>query len=242
MVVNVGVLTYVTFYKEESNFNNELQVLEIEIENLRFQVSSTILEIQSLKEEIRIKGNSSNDQTVMDLTLTRLYNQTRRSVVLIQVQTTDGGGGQGSGFVYNVDGYIITNNHVVENAELVEVTFLDGSIESAEVIGTDPYSDMAVIKVDVPELMLHPVNMGESSEILVGEQVFALGNPFGLANTVTAGIVSAVERRMDAPGGYTIVDVIQTYAAINPCNSGVPLLNLRGEVVGMNTAIFCYSK
>jgi S1-C subfamily serine protease len=120
---------------------------------------------------------------------------------------------------------------------LVEVTFLDGSIETAEIIGTDPYSDMAVIKVEVPESMLYPVKMGVSSKMLVGEQVFALGNPFGLENTMTTGIISATGRRMDAPGGFTIVDVIQTDAAINPGNSGGPLLNLHGEVVGMNTAI-----
>jgi S1-C subfamily serine protease len=157
-------------------------------------------------------------------------------VVLIQVQTLLGGG-QGSGFVYNKEGYIITNNHVVEGAQLVEVTFLDGSIETAEIIGADPYSDMAVIKVEVPGSMLNPLKMGVSSKMLVGEQVFALGNPFGLANTMTTGIISATGRRMDAPGGFTIVDVIQTDAAINPGNSGGPLLNLYGEVVGMNTAI-----
>jgi S1-C subfamily serine protease len=237
MVLNVGVLTYVTYYQPRTTINEaEIQALETEIENLRFQLSSAKMEIESLKEEIRISVIQGNETIVNDLTLIKLYNQTRRSVVLITVRTSVGGG-QGSGFVYNDEGYIITNNHVVEDAEKVDVTFLDGSIEEADVIGTDPYSDMAVIKVNVPSTLLFPVNMGISSEMFVGEQVFALGNPFGLSNTMTTGIVSAVGRQMDAPGGYTIVDVIQTDAAINPGNSGGPLVNLRGEVVGMNTAI-----
>lgn len=237
MVLNVGVLTYVTIYKPKTGISDtEIQALETEIENLRFQLSSANMEIESLKEEIRISVIQGNETNVNDLTLIKLYNQTRRSVVLITVRTS-GGGGQGSGFVYNKEGYILTNNHVVEDAERVDVSFLDGTVKEAKVIGTDPYSDMAVIKVNVPSNLLFPVNMGISSEMFVGEQVFALGNPFGLSNTMTTGIVSAVGRQMDAPGGYTIVDVIQTDAAINPGNSGGPLLNLRGEVVGMNTAI-----
>jgi S1-C subfamily serine protease len=241
MVLNIGVLTYVTFYNPVNNINEatneQLQSIETEIESLRFQLSNLNLEINSLREEIRIIDNNGGiEPPSIPVTLTELYNQTRKSVVLIQVQTLLGGG-QGSGFVYNKEGYIITNNHVVEDAQLVEVTFLDGSIETAEIIGTDPYSDMAVIKVEVPSSMLNPVKMGVSSKMLVGEQVFALGNPFGLANTVTTGIISAIGRRMDAPGGFTIVDVVQTDAAINPGNSGGPLLNLHGEVVGMNTAI-----
>jgi S1-C subfamily serine protease len=157
-------------------------------------------------------------------------------VVLIEVSGI-GGGGQGSGFVYDMEGRIITNNHVVENRDEIQVTFLDGTIVEATLVGTDPYSDMAVIDVDVPMFLLSPVEFASSSELLVGEQVIALGNPFGLENTMTQGIVSATGRQMDAPGHYAIIDVIQTDAAINPGNSGGPLLNSEGRVVGMNTAI-----
>ncbi|MFQ6054293.1 MAG: S1C family serine protease, partial [Candidatus Bathyarchaeia archaeon] len=113
----------------------------------------------------------------------------------------------------------------------------DGTIVPATLVGRDPYVDLAVIDVDVDPGFLRPLELGNSSELLVGEEVVAIGNPFGLADTMTSGIVSAVGRRMDAPGRFTIVDVIQTDAAINPGNSGGPLLNMRGEVVGMNTAI-----
>ena len=157
-------------------------------------------------------------------------------MVLIVV-SGPGGDGQGSGFVYDMEGRIITNNHVVEDADEIQVTFLDGTIVEATLVGTDPYSDMAVIEVDVPEYLLSPVEFAPSSGLLVGEQVIALGNPFGLENTMTVGIVSATGRQMDAPGRYAIIDVIQTDAAINPGNSGGPLLNSEGRVVGMNTAI-----
>ena len=157
-------------------------------------------------------------------------------MVLIEVNSITGGG-QGSGFVYDIMGRIITNHHVVENAEQIQVTFLDGTIVEAILVGTDPYSDMAVIEVDVSENLLFPVDFSPSSELLVGEQVIALGNPFGLENTMTEGIVSATGRQMDAPGNYAIIDVIQTDAAINPGNSGGPLMSAEGKVVGMNTAI-----
>ena len=176
-------------------------------------------------------GNASKS-----LLLTEIYNQSRRAVVLISVQTRFGQG-QGSGFVYDGEGRIITNNHVVENAVDITVTFIDGTIVPATLVGRDPYVDLAVIDVDVDEYLLRPVTLGNSSELLVGEQVVAIGNPFGLADSMTTGIVSAVGRQMEAPGRYAIVDVIQTDAAINPGNSGGPLLNMGGEVVGMNTAI-----
>lgn len=226
MVINVGVLTYTTIYGgNDSNFG----MLETELENLRFQLSSAQQEIDSLKEEIRIIdiGEASPNIGVIEI-----YNQTRNSVVLIQTNT-----GTGSGWVYDADGHIITNNHVVEEATTIQVTFQTGSILEAELIGRDPYSDMAVIKVDAPQGLLHPMKVGVSKELLVGETAIAIGNPFGLANTMTVGVISATGRQMDATGGYVIVDVIQTDAAINPGNSGGPLLNLKGEVIGMNTAI-----
>ena len=228
VVVNTLVLSY---FVGEANEN--VARLEVEIEAIEFQLNSATNEIAGLLDSIAIQsmGNASRN-----LELTLIYNNTRNSVVLIVV-SGPGGDGQGSGFVYDMEGRIITNNHVVEDADEIQVTFLDGTIVEATLVGTDPYSDMAVIEVDVPEYLLSPVEFAPSSGLLVGEQVIALGNPFGLENTMTVGIVSATGRQMDAPGRYAIIDVIQTDAAINPGNSGGPLLNSEGRVVGMNTAI-----
>ena len=232
MVMNLGVLSYFTFYRAPGR-SGDLEALNAELDSLRFQLSSAQAKIDSLREEIRM-GQLPPDTD--NLILTQLYNRSRYSVVLISVRTSSGPG-TGSGFVYDKEGRIITNNHVVEEATNIDVTFLDGSIVEAELVGRDPYSDMAVIQVDLPPERLEPMKLGTSSDLLVGETVVAIGNPFGLANTMTMGIVSAVGRQASAPGNYVIVDVIQTDAAINPGNSGGPLLNLRGEVVGMNTWI-----
>jgi S1-C subfamily serine protease len=153
-------------------------------------------------------------------------------VVLIKTET-----GLGSGFIYDLQGHIITNYHVIEGATTIQVTFLDGNITEANKIGEDPYSDLAVIKVNPEVTTLYPVTLGNSSALTVGEPVAAIGNPFGLSDTITAGIVSALGRELEAPGGYLIVDIIQVDAAINPGNSGGPLVNLEGQVVGVNTAI-----
>ncbi len=145
----------------------------------------------------------------------------------------------GSGFVYDVNGHIITNNHVVEDVQKITVTFLDGTSYNAKVIGTDPYTDLAVIKVDADPSLLHPLPIGDSSNLRVGDQIAAIGNPFGLSGSMTSGIVSQLGRLLSTPGtsAFSIPDVIQTDAAINPGNSGGPLLNMKGQVVGINTAI-----
>ena len=161
-----------------------------------------------------------------------IYNQIKHSVVLVQTEI-----GLGSGFIYDNEGRIITNYHVIEDASTIQVTFLDGNITGASRVGEDPYSDLAVIKVNSEVTTLYPVMLGNSSNLTVGEPVAAIGNPFGLSDTITAGIVSALERTLDAPGGYVIADIIQVDAAINPGNSGGPLVNLKGQVVGVNTAI-----
>ena len=228
VVVNALVMSY---YVGQANEN--VARLEVELEAIEFQLSSSAYEITRLRDSIAIQGQGNAS---LNLGLTLIYNSTRNSVVLIRVDGPDGDA-QGSGFVYDMEGRIITNNHVVEDADEIQVTFLDGTIVEATLVGTDPYSDMAVIEVDVPEYLLSPVEFAPSSGLLVGEQVIALGNPFGLENTMTVGIVSATGRQMDAPGRYAIIDVIQTDAAINPGNSGGPLLNSEGRVVGMNTAI-----
>jgi putative serine protease PepD len=146
--------------------------------------------------------------------------------------------GTGSGFVIDEKGLILTNNHVVENAESLEVTLPDKSKVPAKLVGRDPYNDLAVIRADVPRDKLTPLRLGDSSQLQVGQMAIAIGNPFGLDRTVTRGVVSAVGRSLKSDTGRQIRNVIQTDAAINPGNSGGPLLNSRGEVIGVNTAIF----
>ena len=145
--------------------------------------------------------------------------------------------GSGSGFVIDRQGHILTNNHVVEGADSVRVTLPDGSSREARVVGADASNDVAVIQVDVPADALTPLPLGESTNLVVGQKVLAIGNPFGLERTLTTGIISSLDRSIQAKNGRTIKGIIQTDAAINPGNSGGPLLNPRGEVIGMNTAI-----
>jgi S1-C subfamily serine protease len=149
-----------------------------------------------------------------------------------------GGIATGSGFLIDTEGHIVTNNHVVEGASKVEVKLgsSDTSYE-AEVVGTDPATDVALLKIDVPASQQHPLALGNSSQVQVGEPVVAIGNPFGLDRTVTAGIVSALQRQIQAPNGFSISHVIQTDAAINPGNSGGPLIDAEGKVIGINSQI-----
>jgi len=173
------------------------------------------------------------------LTLVELFEKSEEGVVQIQVDK-DGQniGSVGSGFVYDNLGHIITNAHVVDGANKATVTFLDGSQYDAEIIGTDKFTDIAVIKVSEKPRLLHPLQIGDSSQLRIGEQVAAIGNPFGLSGSMTSGIVSQMGRLLPTQdSGFSIPDVIQTDAAINPGNSGGPLLNMKGQVVGINTAI-----
>ena len=168
--------------------------------------------------------------------LTGLYDSVSPSVVAINVfRSRDGG--SGSGFVIDNNGHILTNYHVVQGALEVVVNFLDGTITRAEIVGLDPESDLAVIKVDVPADRLAPVQFGNSLDLAIGQSVIAIGSPFGQRWTMTSGIVSALERSIESLGTYQIGAAIQTDAAINPGNSGGPLLNLSGEVVGVNSQI-----
>ena len=178
------------------------------------------------------------------LTPGQIYRQTYKGVVEITVSTpqqTPMGNqeaqAQGSGFVIDSDGHIVTNDHVVENADSVSVRFWNGDTYSASVVGTDPSTDLAVIKVDAPSSILHPVSLGDSSSVQVGDPVVAIGSPFGLEETVTTGIVSALHRQMEALNKFTINDSIQTDAAINHGNSGGPLFNAAGQVIGVNSQI-----
>jgi S1-C subfamily serine protease len=173
-----------------------------------------------------------------------VYAAVNKSVVNITTAKDAGGffgdetsTGTGSGFVIDKKGHILTNYHVVEGAESVQVTLFDGATHEARVVGEDATNDVAVVKVDVAADRLVPVAFGDSSKALVGQKVLALGNPFGLERTLTTGIVSALDRSIRAKNGRMIRGIIQTDAAVNPGNSGGPLLNSRGEVIGMNTAI-----
>jgi len=145
--------------------------------------------------------------------------------------------GSGSGFVYDTQGHIVTNYHVIENARELQVTFADGQTLSARVVGTDPSNDLAVIKVEGLKDSIPPLPLGDSEGLKVGQFVIAIGNPFGLERTLTFGVVSATSRVIRSPDDRVVGEVIQTDAAVNPGNSGGPLLNLRGELIGVNTAI-----
>ena len=174
--------------------------------------------------------------------LVNLYNQVMPGIVSLQV-VGDTGGSLGSGFVYDDQGHIVTNYHVVEGAKQLEVDFTSGYKIYGTVIGTDLDSDLAIVKVNAPASELHPLPMGDSNSLKVGQTVVAIGNPFGLSGSMTTGIISALGRTLDsqrdAPNGgfFTAGDIIQTDAAINPGNSGGPLFNLNGEVIGVNRAI-----
>jgi S1-C subfamily serine protease len=177
-------------------------------------------------------------------TITGVVGSVAESVVHIEVQknVTDRQRrqqtlqtGTGSGFVISSDGFIITNNHVIENAVNIKVSFIDGRNAKAEIKGTDPSTDIAVIKID--ETGLKALSIADSSLLQAGQIAIAIGNPMGLQHTVTAGVVSALGRTLRANNGRLIDDIIQTDAALNPGNSGGPLVNSQGKVIGVNTAV-----
>jgi len=175
--------------------------------------------------------------------LVALYERVNPAVVAIVVGT-DAGGGQGSGFLYDSEGHIVTNQHVVEGATDIEVDFASGLKTRGRVIGVDPDSDLAVVKVDEVPAGVLPLSLADSDILKVGQRAIAIGNPFGEAGTMTLGIISGLGRTLSSNrnatqggGRFTAPDIIQTDAPINPGNSGGPLLNLSGEVIGLNRAI-----
>jgi putative serine protease PepD len=176
------------------------------------------------------------------LSVHAIYERARKGVVKITVSTASSplGGtaqAQGSGFVYDSDGHIVTNQHVVDGAQSVSVQFWNGKSYTAHVVGTDASTDLAVVKVDAPSSQLFPLTVGDSSKVAVGDTVVAIGSPFGLQETVTSGIVSALHRQMTSPNNFAIDDSIQTDAAINHGNSGGPLLDVLGNVIGVTSQI-----
>jgi putative serine protease PepD len=180
------------------------------------------------------------------LSVAQVYQRANKGVVEITVTSagqSDGLGGSGSqqalgsGFVYDANGHIVTNEHVVDGAQSISVRLWNGAKYDATLVGTDSSTDLAVLRLDAPASVLHPLALGDSSAVGVGEGVVAIGSPFGLEETVTSGIVSALHRSMQAPNNFTINDSIQTDAAINHGNSGGPLLDLNGRVIGVNAQI-----
>ena len=201
-------------------------------------LSDQMQQLQSLIESL-------HHAQVSNLTAVQIYNQTKYSVVLIACTLANGSVVEGSGFIYDDGGHIVTNNHVVEGAASITVAFFNGTTAQAQLTGRDVYSDLAVIKADSMLEQSHALILGNSTQLLVGEPVYAIGNPFGLRGSMTSGIVSQVSRVLrlsdfgvpPPEGNYAIADVIQIDAAINPGNSGGPLLNSLGFVVGVTFAI-----
>ncbi len=213
-------------------------------------VPTTPLPAEPIPTRIIPTSNIEGSSLISDVDLTTLYNNINRGVVTIWAYSDLGAPhdasiptGQGSGFVIDLEGHIVTNQHVIEGANEIEVDLPTGIKAWAQVLGTDPDSDLAVLQVNIPGDFLVPLPLGDSDFVSVGQFVVAIGNPFGLSGTMTVGIVSAIGRTLDserqAPGGarFSAGDLIQTDAAINPGNSGGPLLNLDGQVIGINRAI-----
>ncbi len=242
---------------------SEIEPAPALLENLDSAVQDALVTGKAAVPDL-LPASPSRETAAQDGTLTRIYQEVNPSVVHIQVAKNDTAlsfgnpeipnlpdlpdgapkaFGEGSGFVWDEQGYIITNNHVIDGAEKITVVFADDASIEATVVGADPDSDLAVLKVDVPAVQLHPVRLGDSDSLQVGELAIAIGNPFGQEGTMTVGIISALGRLLAVDAGnplaprFNIPDIIQTDAAINPGNSGGVLLNARGEVIGVTTAI-----
>jgi S1-C subfamily serine protease len=213
-------------------------------------------QLSDLSQGNKIGDTDSASSSSAEISLPELFKKTENSVV--QITSTRPNSNEvviingreipqnnvalGSGFVYDQEGRIITNHHVVSDVEQVDVRFVDGDTYTAKVVGKDPYSDIGILQITDPEFFkkgVAPLKIANSSEVQVGEQIIAIGNPFGLSGTLTTGVISQMGRLLpNDVTGYSISNTIQTDAAINPGNSGGPLLNMKGQVVGMNTAIF----
>ena len=239
IVILISFLAIVTCNSLSTLGENVIQGLE----------STTGAQNNAAETEVETADVEENPTGIGDLDLADIYDRVLPGVVTIYTYADIGDNGdsrplgQGSGFVVDQDGHILTNQHVIESASEIEVDFPSGLKSWADLIGTDPDSDLAVLEVDVSAEDLVPIPFGDSDQVRVGEFVIAVGNPFNYEGTMTLGIVSSKGRTLEsinpAPGGsfFSAEDLIQTDAAINPGNSGGPLINMRGEVIGINRAI-----
>jgi S1-C subfamily serine protease len=192
-------------------------------------IDPEILKQSDADEQINVSVYAAVNKSVVNITTA--------SVAIGLFGAEQSSSGTASGFVIDKQGHILTNYHVIEGADAIQVTLFDGSTHKARLIGQDASNDVAVVQIQTSSDRLFPISLGDSSHLLVGQKVLALGNPFGLERTLTTGIISSLDRSIRAKNGRMIKGIIQTDAAVNPGNSGGPLLNSRGQVIGMNTAI-----
>ena len=192
----------------------------------------TIKQVPAPREPVESASVGDEGLSVRDV-----YREDGPGVVSVDVTSEETGPGGGSGFVLDEGGRIVTNQHVVEGADEISVKFAGGEREAAELVGEDPSTDVAVIRVDAPESMLRPLTLGDSGALGVGDPVIAIGNPLNVGISVTTGIVSGTGRPIEAPNGFTIDNAVQTDAAISSGNSGGPLLDARGTVIGINSQV-----
>ena len=232
--ISGGLVSYAIVSRQINNLQNQVSTLQVQLTDRTYTQNIIYVSPENVS-------------------LAKLYEEIRYSVVTIRgiMEQTSFIGSyyaevQGSGFVYNFTGQmvILTNHHVVNNAANVTVTFVDGDGYTATVLGSDPYEDLAVLSVDAPKSEFRPLEIVSSQMLKVGDPVIAVGNPYGLSGSMTAGIVSQLGRTMteETTGGYSIANVIQTTAPINPGNSGGPLLNYQGQVVGITAAVVANSE
>ncbi len=227
-----SILFIIPAGSDETIIEMQNQINENEVQ-VQTQIDENEVQVQTQIDKI----NNLILEKPKTLSLIEIFEKSEPGVVRVNTQTNNGTGGVGSGFVFDKKGHIITNAHVIDDATKIIITFLDGRSYNAEIIGMDKYTDIGVIKVNADLKLLHPLSLGDSSNLEVGEPITAIGNPFGLSGSMTSGIISQMGRLLPSDSGYSIPDVIKTDAAINPGNSGGPLLNMRGEIVGINTAI-----
>ena len=200
---------------------------------------------KTLVHQVTVERSQPASRTTTALSVNEIYRRANRGVVEITASGSStapfgppqSSRAEGSGFVYDTKGDIVTNQHVVAGAQSITVKFWNGKTYKATIVGTDSSTDLGVIRVHAPASQLHPLSLGNSSALQVGDGVVAIGSPFGLEGTVTSGIVSALHRQMTSPSHFAIDDAIQTDAAINHGNSGGPLLSMSGDVIGVNSQI-----